>query len=44
MADKLNPGKTFPELTLHVVGGGEITLPAALQTPMTILLFFRGHW
>ncbi|MDA1369661.1 MAG: hypothetical protein O2971_02725 [Proteobacteria bacterium] len=44
MAEKLNPGEVFPELTLQVVGGGEIALPGDLDSPMTIVLFFRGHW
>ncbi|MCH2346571.1 MAG: hypothetical protein MK299_04150 [Pseudomonadales bacterium] len=44
MAQKLNPGEIFPEITLHVVGGNEIQLPGDLDSPMTIVLFFRGHW
>jgi|TARA_Y100000031_G_scaffold101455_1_gene111311 hypothetical protein len=44
MAEKLNPGEVFPNLTLHVVGGGEIELPAELDSSMTFVLFFRGHW
>ena len=44
MAQKLNPGDIFPEITLHAVGGDEIQLPGDLDSPMTIVLFFRGHW
>ncbi len=43
MADKLNLGDTFPELTLKV-GEAAMTLPGAITTPYAILLFYRGHW
>ena len=44
MADKLNPGDSFPEITLTTTSGSSIQLPAALDTPFTIVLFYRGHW
>ncbi len=44
MAQKLSSGEIFPEITLHAVGGGEIQLPEDFDLPMTIVLFFRGHW
>ena len=44
MADKLNPGDSFPEITLTTISGSSIQLPADLDTPFTIVLFYRGHW
>lgn len=44
MAQQLEPGDTFPELTLHSAGGGTITLPADIDTPYAVVLFYRGHW
>lgn len=41
---KLNPSDIFPELTLNLVGGGSFSLPADLTSPMTVVLFYRGHW
>jgi hypothetical protein len=44
MAEKLNMGSIFPELTLNIAGGGPVTLPADLNTPYAVVLFYRGHW
>ena len=44
MPNFLNPGEAFPELTLTIAGGGEVTLPDYCETPYTIALFYRGHW
>ena len=44
MAEKLNPGDSFPEITLNTSNGDIIQLPADLQTPYTVVLFYRGHW
>ncbi len=44
MAEKLTPGEVFPDLTLNIAGGGQLNLPADLSTPLTIVLFYRGHW
>lgn len=44
MADKLNTGDSFPEITLTTTSGSSIQLPADLDTPFTIVLFYRGHW
>lgn len=43
MADKLNMGDAFPELTLKV-NDGALTLPRGITTPYAIVLFYRGHW
>jgi len=44
MSDKLNPGDMFPELTLNIAGGSNVTLPTDLESPLTLVLFYRGHW
>ena len=44
MADKLHAGDTFPELTLDLVGGGTMTLPAEPDADFKVILFYRGHW
>ena len=44
MAEKLNAGDSLPSLTLHLLGGGTLNLPADLDAPYTVLLFYRGHW
>ena len=44
MADKLNPGDSFPDIALTTTVGDSIKLPADLDTPYTIALFYRGHW
>jgi peroxiredoxin len=44
MAEKLDAGQTFPAMNLNLVGGGSVNLPADLDSPFSILLFYRGHW
>ena len=44
MADQLTPGSVFPDLTLNVAGGGQLSLPSDITTTYTIALFYRGHW
>ncbi len=44
MAQKLNPGELFPNLTLSLLNGDSLNLPQDLDSPMTIALFYRGHW
>jgi peroxiredoxin len=44
MAQQLEPGDTFPELVLQSAGGDTITLPADIDTPYAVILFYRGHW
>jgi peroxiredoxin len=44
MADKLNGGETFPELTLKLVNGGTLSLPNGLASRYKVILFYRGHW
>jgi peroxiredoxin len=40
----LEPGDTFPKLTVKVLGGKTLTLPEAFEGHYTALLFFRGPW
>ena len=44
MVDKLGTGDVFPSLSLKIAGGDTINLPDNLETPLTIVLFYRGHW
>ncbi|MFT7686750.1 MAG: hypothetical protein ACI9FB_002096 [Candidatus Azotimanducaceae bacterium] len=40
----LNPGDVFPSISLKIAGGGTFSFPDDLETPMAIVLFYRGHW
>lgn len=44
MSEKLNAGDSFPELTLSLVGGETLHLPAQLDADYRVILFYRGHW
>lgn len=44
MGDKLGTGDAFPFISLKIAGGGAISLPEDLDTPLTVVLFYRGHW
>ena len=44
MAEKLDLGDTFPDVTLNYLDGGSVTLPGDLESPYTFVLFYRGHW
>ena len=44
MPNFLRPGDHFPSLSLNLADGGTFSLPNDLETPMTIALFYRGHW
>ena len=44
MTAKLEGGDTLPDVTLNLVGGGSVNLPADLETPYGVALFYRGHW
>ena len=43
MAEKLNAGDQFPDLTLQV-GDGHLALPTIKDSGYSIILFYRGHW
>ena len=40
----LNPGDTFPRLTITVTGGQTLTLPDAFTGDFAVVLFYRGAW
>ena len=40
----LQPGDTFPELTLTVPGGKTVTVPETFAGQFGVVLFFRGAW
>ena len=40
----LSPGVGFPHLTLQLVGGEQMELPAALAGDYGVVLFYRGSW
>jgi hypothetical protein len=44
MAEKLNTGDLFPSLTLDLVDGTQLALPAGLDARYKVILFYRGHW
>ncbi len=44
MADQLTPGAVFPDVALNIAGGQSMSLPGDLDTPYSVVLFYRGHW
>jgi hypothetical protein len=44
MANKLDAGDRFPEMTFNLVGGSTLQLPGDLKSNYNIILFYRGHW
>ena len=40
----LQPGDTFPELTLTVPGGKTVTVPETFARQFGVVLFYRGAW
>lgn len=44
MADKLGTGDQFPMLSLTLTDGSTMTLPDDLDSPLTVVLVYRGHW
>ncbi len=40
----LNNGDAFPEITLDIVGGGRVSLPADLTGFYAVVLIYRGSW
>jgi hypothetical protein len=44
MAEKLNTGAAFPKMSLNLVDGSSIDLPAGLGGRYNVILFYRGHW
>ena len=44
MTKKLGIGDQFPDITLNLVSGGELVIPAGMDAKYNIVLFYRGHW
>jgi len=44
MANQLTGGDTFPNLTLNMADGSSVNLPDDIETPLAVVLFYRGHW
>jgi len=44
MADKLDSGDMFPQMTLTTTREDLLTLPQDIATSFAIVLFYRGHW
>ena len=44
MPHKLGPGDAFPKMSLKLVDGGTLELPAGMDAKYKIVLFYRGHW
>ncbi len=44
MTQRLGIGDRFPDLTVKLVGGGSLDLPAGLGGKYRVILFYRGHW
>ena len=44
MAEKLQQADRFPALTLKLVDGSTVRIPAEMPGRYAILLFYRGHW
>lgn len=40
----LNNGDAFPDITLDLVGGGTVTIPADLAGSYAAVLIYRGSW
>jgi peroxiredoxin len=44
MGKMLQQGDRFPQLTLKLIDGGTIRIPAEAPSRYTAVLFYRGHW
>ena len=44
MAEKLDAGSPFPDMTLTLVNGDSVTLPGDNSSAYRVILFYRGHW
>ena len=40
----LNPGDTFPDIQVQLVGGDSLSLPSDLNGRFGVVLFHRGSW
>ncbi|HET9833178.1 MAG TPA: peroxiredoxin family protein [Vicinamibacterales bacterium] len=44
MKTRLQNGECFPELSVHTVGGNQLTLPRDVEGSYMVILFYRGAW
>ena len=44
MSEKLQQGDRMPTLTLNLIDGGTLSLPADMSSRYLALLFYRGVW
>ena len=44
MSEKLGSVAAFPGVTLNLVDGGTLDVPAGIDAKYKIVLFYRGHW
>ena len=44
MNEKLTTDSQFPNMTVNLIGGGVINLPADMDGKYNVVLFYRGHW
>ena len=44
MTTMLTSSDQFPDIVLTTVTEEQLQLPADLETPYTVVLFYRGHW
>lgn len=44
MAEKLQQGDRFPQLTLKLAADGTLSIPDGAPNRYTALLFYRGYW
>lgn len=44
MGEKLEQGSRLPELTLNLIDGGTLALPADMSSRYLAVLFYRGVW
>ena len=44
MSAQLAGGDVFPSLSLNATDGSTVNLPDDIETPLAVVLFYRGHW
>ena len=42
--NRLDTGDAFPSMTLRLLDGSSLALPAEVQGEQSVLLFYRGEW
>ena len=44
MNTRLQNGDRFPDLSISIVGGGQVVLPRDVEGLYSVILFYRGAW